>query len=436
VQIETLGHAVMLLSEAEGAPILATDPWLVGSTYWRSWWVENYPTPDEIARIASARFLYLTHEHPDHLHPPSLRRIAEVAATRPQVLVPDFLEMKMADYLAAQGWQVRRLKARQWTELQPGVRVMALPIWNNDSILLIETPDALIINLNDAKPGKAALDQLGDLKQRIGKRCVLLRSYSPAGPSNNYFRNGQRLLAGKQGNLNAVRGACQRTLADDFIPFASQVVFRRPDTDWANDFKVRYADLAESWQLKTTRLLRPYSRLDLSTGEASAQDPASFNPGVNTRTQQLVAEQAEANAAAVWTAEDTGRLEEQLRSIRWLLAVLLPKGFDIEAGEAHLTWKPWAARLVTGAATGGHFTLKVPLLPLKEAVTYGHVGDLSIPMFTEIHLDARTQPGRGDVFFMLLILRDYGYLGSLRKSGRWGLWALGGLLKGRRPLPR
>lgn len=436
MQIETLGHAVMVLSEADGTPILATDPWILGSTYWRSWWVENYPSAEEIARIASAPFLYLTHEHPDHLHPPSLRKIAEVAATRPQVLVPDFLEIKMAGYLAAQGWQVRRLPARSWVDLKPGVRVMALPIWNNDSILLIETPGALIVNLNDAKPGKAALDQLGDLTQRIGKRCVLLRSYSPAGPSNNYFRDGQRLPAGKQGYLNAVQGACRRVRADDFIPFASQVVFRRPDTDWANDFKVRYADLVSAWKLKKTRLLRPYSRLDLASGAAISQDPAGFNPGVTARTQQLVAEQAAANAAAVWTGEDTGRLEAQLRSIRWPLAVLLPKGFSIEAGQTRLSWRPWRARLDDGGVRSGHFTLKVPLLPLKEAVTYGHMGDLSIPMFTEIHLDQATQPSRGDIFFMLLILRDYGYLGSIGRTLRWGFWALRGLLKGRRPLPR
>lgn len=426
----------MLLSGAEGAPVLATDPWLVGSTYWRSWWIENYPTQADIARIASARFIYLTHEHPDHLHPPSLRKIAESAATRPEILVPDFLEIKMADYLAAQGWQVRRLPARQWVELQPGVRVMALPIWNNDSILLVDTPGALIANINDAKPTQREMLAIGDLKRRLGKRCVMLRSYSPAGPSNNYFRAGQRLTSGKRGYLRAVQNACRRGGADDFIPFASQVVFRRPDTDWANDFKVRYGDLKKAWREKGTRLLAPYSRLDLATGDVSAQDPASFNPGVTDRTQALVAEQAAANAAAGWTAEDSARLHAQLRSIRWLLWAILPRGFAIEAGGVRLFWDAGSARLVDNAlGAQGHFTLRVPLLPLKEAVTYGHMGDLSIPMFTEIHLDATTKPERGDVFFMLLILRDYGYLGSIGKAVRWGKWALCGLWKARRALP-
>ncbi|CAN5285419.1 hypothetical protein BH20ACI1_BH20ACI1_05520 [soil metagenome] len=40
---KTLGHATLLLFE-NGKPLIATDPWLIGSAYWRSWWLEKYPT--------------------------------------------------------------------------------------------------------------------------------------------------------------------------------------------------------------------------------------------------------------------------------------------------------------------------------------------------------------------------------------------------------
>jgi hypothetical protein len=43
-ELRTLGHAPLVVSE-NGRPVLATDPWLIGSTYWRSWWLEKYPTP-------------------------------------------------------------------------------------------------------------------------------------------------------------------------------------------------------------------------------------------------------------------------------------------------------------------------------------------------------------------------------------------------------
>ena len=68
MKLSTLGHATLLLTAAEGgAPILVTDPWLFGSCYWRSWWLERPASKQQIERIAQAQFCYLTHEHPDHI---------------------------------------------------------------------------------------------------------------------------------------------------------------------------------------------------------------------------------------------------------------------------------------------------------------------------------------------------------------------------------
>jgi len=59
------------------------DPWIVGSTYWRSWW--NYPpvSPELLASI-KPDYVYLTHIHWDHFHGPSLRRFDRATP----VLVP------------------------------------------------------------------------------------------------------------------------------------------------------------------------------------------------------------------------------------------------------------------------------------------------------------------------------------------------------------
>jgi hypothetical protein len=431
VELQTLAHAVMLLRDGEGRPLLATDPWITGSTYWRSWWVENYPTAAQIEQLAACRWIYITHEHPDHLHPPSLRQLGKGA----EILLPDFLSLKMAEYLEEQGWKTRRLPARRWVDLQPGLSVMALPTWNNDSILLVTTPDALIVNMNDAKPGRRVMEQVGALRQALGKRCILLRSYSPAGPANSYFRQGKRILPGKDGFLSAVQNACRRIGADLFIPFASQVIFRRPDTDWANDHKVRYRDLMDHWQVPETRLLPPYSTVPLAGGEPTSQNPADFKPGVSERTQVLVAQQQAANAAAHWDEDDHQRLEQQLRSLNLLLRRWYPRGFDIQADGQALGWDPAAGRLLRTRRPDGHFTLRLPLLPLKEAVQYGHMGDLSIPMFTSIDLAQDCRPEDVDRFFMLLILRDYGYLGGYGRFFRWLLWIGRGWLASRRALP-
>src|SRR5262249_46849750 len=68
MDLETLGHASLLIRDDAGAPMLLTDPWLTGSCYWRSWWLQNYPQPPLLDGVNQVPFCFITHEHPDHFH--------------------------------------------------------------------------------------------------------------------------------------------------------------------------------------------------------------------------------------------------------------------------------------------------------------------------------------------------------------------------------
>jgi UDP-MurNAc hydroxylase len=73
-----------LLVEA-GADRLVIDPWLTGSCYWRSWW-HLPPARADLVNPRTISAVYLTHEHPDHFHLPSLRRFPREV----RILVPRF----------------------------------------------------------------------------------------------------------------------------------------------------------------------------------------------------------------------------------------------------------------------------------------------------------------------------------------------------------
>ena len=60
VEFTVLSHAGLSVT-AKGTT-LVTDPWLVGSTYWRAWW--NYPpVAPELVDSVHPDFVYLTHNH-------------------------------------------------------------------------------------------------------------------------------------------------------------------------------------------------------------------------------------------------------------------------------------------------------------------------------------------------------------------------------------
>src|SRR5436305_9312930 len=65
IKLATLGHACLAVYREGQNPPLMTDPWLIGSVYWRSWWLQNYPSAAEIDWRAKAARVYVTHEHPD-----------------------------------------------------------------------------------------------------------------------------------------------------------------------------------------------------------------------------------------------------------------------------------------------------------------------------------------------------------------------------------
>ncbi len=155
-QLRTFGHATLVVLE-NGVPIIATDPWLIGSCYWRSWWLERNPTPAEIDLVRDARFIYVTHSHPDHLHLPSIRHL-RAAKT---FLSPNFPGYPVPGYLEREGHSAITLQPFRWYRLSAEVLVAFAQVPIDDSILVIDTPGAVVVNINDSYPSKRLFKAIG-----------------------------------------------------------------------------------------------------------------------------------------------------------------------------------------------------------------------------------------------------------------------------------
>ncbi|MEM7247056.1 MAG: hypothetical protein AAF533_17045 [Acidobacteriota bacterium] len=421
MQLRTLGHASLLLTDDAGEPILLTDPWLRGSAYWRSWWLENEPDDEELETLRRVRYCYVTHEHPDHFHTYSIRRLGK----GPRYLAPDLPEENICLYLKEQGFDATVLPSLEWKELAPGVSILSIPIFNDDSVLLIDTPDCFVINLNDTKPSQGQLTALRRFldAELPGKKRLLLSSFSPASIVNSFLRKDERVaLREATDYVTYISRNCDLLDADWYLPFASQVVYLRRDSRWANEFKVSAEQLQEHWCAKRTELLPTFTRLDLGSHEHSSQDRATFRHDRSV-AERKVAAQEDTESGARFTAEDRDRLRSKLASARLLLAPLFPRGIGFRLDDAELRFNPWTGDLSSGTSEG-HFQLIVPTAPLKDALHNGHFGDLGITMFTLIELQGRTDPRAVYVFFILLTLDDYGHLGGLRAFFRWLLPSL------------
>jgi UDP-MurNAc hydroxylase len=416
MQLETLGHATLVLREDDGSPILFTDPWLTGSCYWRSWWLQHYPGAADVRALAEAPFAYVTHEHPDHFHTPSIRRLG----AGPMYLCPDLPEEHMAAHLLSQGRSARVVPRYAWTSLRPDVHLLSLPLFNDDSVLVLDAPEAVIVDLNDAKPSGLLLRALRRFLDQHGRgrRRVVLSSYSSASIVNSIHRAGERIsLLTKEGFVRKVSDCCRALAADHWMPFASQAVFQREDSRWANEFSVRPADLRQHWTASETRLLPCYSRFDLASGAVESVPESAYHVDEALRSARL-AEQHEKERPERFDDEDVRRLEEKLRRCVSVFGVLFPRGIGFAIGERVLTYQSWRGRIRDGVL-GGDFVLRVPPVPFKQALAHDHVGDLGITMFVEVELRSRIDARMPYALFLLLALDDYGHTTSPRGFCRW-----------------
>ncbi len=431
--LKTLGHASIALYRDGEAPLLLTDPWLIGSVYWRSWWLQNYPDEAELEWLATAEYVYITHEHPDHFHTPSIRRLGK----QPLYLFPALPETGFVAYLRDQGFRTEIMPPATWRHLGGDVSVLSLPLWNDDSLLLIDTPDALILNFNDAKPPPPVVGAVRRLADRIRKPRILLASYSPASLVNSFRDAAGEVISMKpsEGYVAFVCQLCERLGADIFLPFASQASFGRADSDWANQYRTTYADLERLWRGRT-KLLPPYTTLSLADLSHQSIAPGSYRPAAAARRTAIAAERLAEESAAAIDATDAARLQRKLNLWRWLLWPLFRRGFAFEAGDKCLVYDPPRGRVwIEPAGDYGDFVVSVPALTLKEALANDHLSDLGITMFVRIRLLRRIDPRKVYGLFVLFQFDDYGHMRRPAALLRWLGCGLRRSLPKKLPLP-
>jgi hypothetical protein len=433
MKLRTLGHASFALFREGANPILLTDPWLVGSTYWRSWWLQHYPSGDELDWVAKSAFIYITHEHPDHFHMPTIRRLGHI----PTYLFPALAERGYLDHMTRLGYHAEIAAPLKWRALAEDIFILSIPVWSDDSLLLVDTPNALILNVNDAKPAPRVVKAIRRLADRIEKPRLLLCSYSPASLVNSFLDDGGIVgLKSPRHYVDYVSRLSDALGADFYLPFASQAVFSRADSCWASDHRTTYQHLQQYWGSRA-RLLPPYVTLDLACFTVEWVTSEHYRPMDPLKVAALAGRRMAAEERAAVSVKDIAGLERRLNTWRWVLWLLFPRGFGFSLGERGFEYHTLRGRLVEREASArGDFLLSIPKLTLKEALQNSHISDLGITMFVRVRLLRKIDPRKVHALFMLLQLEDYGHLRSVASAFRWLVMAVRYTFALRLPLPQ
>ena len=179
MEFQILSHAGLLVKNKPGKSLIC-DPWLIGSSYWRSWW--NYP-PVSKDLINSLRpdFIYLTHIHWDHFHGASLKRFPNDIP----IIVPKGNYSRIKDDLYYLGYEnIIELKHGETYKLDDNFTITSYQFWVFlDSALLIECDGIKLLNLNDSKHMGITLKQIIRRHKPID---FVFRSHSSANERLSY----------------------------------------------------------------------------------------------------------------------------------------------------------------------------------------------------------------------------------------------------------
>jgi hypothetical protein len=274
IGFDTVGNATLLVHD--DGPLLATDPWIAGSAYFGSWGLAHEIPPAQIEAVKQCKYLWVSHGHPDHLSGDSLAMLRDKT-----LLVPNHRGSRVYDDLKAQGFKVQVMQDRTWMELSPRVRVMCLPDYNQDAILLVDVNDRLVVNMNDA--GDRGTGGLVKKIIRQYSRSFLLTLVGRGADMMNFFDEaGKRLAPPPKTPLGATlssRAAYWGTTAA--IPFSAMHRFQRTDSCWAEPHASQVEEYSVGFDRSVAELFPGYIRYDCSSDDVTPLNPARSRPDLH-----------------------------------------------------------------------------------------------------------------------------------------------------------
>lgn len=175
VRIHYLNHASLLVDV--GAVRILFDPWLEGTAFSGGWGL-RYDNPEAFDIGATATHLWISHWHSDHLHAPSLAKLAK-ANPSITVLANVSANFSMVERMKSFGFRdVRPLGERERFDLDSDTACWRYPTAGIDNMLHMTSGSWSMLNYNDCNlPAKA----IHSLRRHIGPLDILFTNYNHAG---------------------------------------------------------------------------------------------------------------------------------------------------------------------------------------------------------------------------------------------------------------
>lgn len=264
MRIQFLNHAsVKIITERTS---LTSDPWFHGPAFHNGW--DLIHQDPELASVAlDSDYLWISHEHPDHLSIPFFESHRPSAA----VLFQATEDRRVFKYLKGRGRNVIEVADGQQFVTAPGETFEVGKFDFYDSWSLFRAEGLTILNINDCPFNEAS--DLERLKKKVGHVDVLLTQFSYAAWQGGRENRAQRLAAAAR-KLEVVKKQVEILKPAWLIPFASFTYFSHQENSYLNDAVNTIETVLESCASLPCRIVAMRPRDTWTVGEAWDNQPA------------------------------------------------------------------------------------------------------------------------------------------------------------------
>ncbi len=248
VKISLLSHASILI-EVDSRKIV-TDPWYLGTAFNDGW--ELCPAPDleNLKKtIQDIDVIWISHEHPDHLHFPSLKWIAENTEKEITIYFQKTNSEKVFNALKRLGYtSFCEMPHMQKIQLTEHVELACYAHRHLDSALAVFVNGHFwLLNINDTELSTA---DCSIIKDRFGQPFVLYNQFSIAG-SNGISSSLSSCAQEVLGNMVRQHRDLNAKLT---VPFASFVRFARKENCYMNTYANTIIDAQDKFEQQSLNL--------------------------------------------------------------------------------------------------------------------------------------------------------------------------------------
>jgi len=259
-KIRFINHACFSV-ETKNSYILV-DPWFTGKIFNNSWALLK-DTDLSMINFDKLTHIVISHEHPDHLHFSSLKKIFNRTKNRIKLLFPHRNNQNIKNTILKMGYDFDYLIPHQSYRIDESAVVTCFKTWI-DAALVFNVDGKIILNQNDCNLND---EEIKMIQMMFPKIDAHLLQFSLAGYYGNREDNESLELKGRQRHFNTVKKYFDAFKPKTFIPFASYVYFCKEYNQYLNKWSITPKQLKEKFTDIPMQILYYGDYLSLSNND-------------------------------------------------------------------------------------------------------------------------------------------------------------------------